>query len=401
LSPKGLGPIIHMHDRLSARGGADRHLLGILEHLQNDLSTELWVGNDDGSLPEAEKSRIGNWLRLKGLERSGLNQRGKETARQRIVNALEQRRPKVIHIHNVMDPGVLKIAANIGPAVLTVQDHRCFCPGQGKIKPNGRLCSDVMGKVCFACFDDSGYANKLLELTKARLRAAAKMRLVLVLSNYMASELLAAWRAEGLTPPKIEVLPPFVHGLRSLPRQGAGEYHLLASRLVERKGVLQALNAVSQVEMPLWVAGDGAMRAQVEQAAKESGGKIRYLGWADRENMSRLLSGACSLWLPSLWAEPFGIAGLEAMSVGVPVIASRVGGISEWLEHGRGGYMVPQGDASALAAAARRLEQDPDLAQEIGLTGAERVKRDYAPGSLMEELKEFYNQVQYDQPGSQ
>jgi glycosyltransferase involved in cell wall biosynthesis len=393
LSPKSSGLVVHMHDRLSARGGADRHLWGILEHLQNDLSTELWVGCDDGSLPEAEKSGIGNWLRLKGLERSGLNQGGKETARQRIVNTLEQRRPKVIHIHNVMDPGVLKIAANIGPAVLTVQDHRWFCPGQGKIKPNGRLCSDVMGKVCFACFDDSGYANKLLELTKARLQAAAKMRLVLVLSNFMASELLAAWQVERLTPPRIKVLPPFVHGLQPLPRQGTGEYHLLASRLVERKGVLQALSAARQVDLPLCVVGDGILRARVEQAARESGGKVRYLGWADRGEMSGLLARARSLWLPSLWAEPFGIAGLEALSAGVPVIASRVGGISEWLEHEKSGYMVPQGDAGALIVAARRLERDPGLAQEMGQSGAAMVKRDYAPGALMKKLKEFYTQV--------
>lgn len=397
MSPKGSRPVVHLHDRLSARGGADRHLWGVLEYLQNDLPTELLVGSDDGSLPEAEKARIGPWSRLKGLERSGLDQRGKKAAYQRISSALQQRRPKVVHIHNVMDPGVLQTVAQIGPSVLTVQDHRWFCPGLGKIKPNGRLCSEAMGNICLACFEDSEYANKLLDLTNARLQMASKMRLVLVLSNYMATELLAAWRALGLAPPQIKVLPPFVHGLRSSPRCGAGTYHLLLSRLVERKGVLQALTAAQQVDLPLWIAGDGVMRPQVEQAAKESGARVSYLGWADRGGVSGLLSRARSLWLPSLWAEPFGISGLEALSLGVPVIASRVGGIPEWLEHGQCGYLVPPGDADALAAAARRFERDPGLAQEMGQTGAKRVADDFAPGPLMKKLKWFYNQVQCDQ----
>jgi glycosyltransferase involved in cell wall biosynthesis len=156
--------------------------------------------------------------------------------------------------------------------------------------------------------------------------------------------------------------------------------------LVKRKGVDQALAAARLLDLPLWIAGDGPLRQRVERAALESDGKVRYVGWADRRGMARLLAGARSLWLPSLWAEPFGIAGLEALAAGVPVVASRVGGVAEWLDNGVSSFLVPPGEVGALAAAARRLETEPGLAAEMGRAGAGRVARDFAPGLLMDEL---------------
>ncbi len=393
MSRKGSDLIIHLHDRLSARGGADRHLWGILEQLQAHAPTELLVGWDDSSLPEAERACVGPWSRLKGLERGGLSQRGGEAACQKLQKALNASNSAVIHVHNIMDPGLLNIATATGRALLTIQDHRYFCPGLGKLKSSGVICSEVMGEVCLECFEDTDYGRRLLALTRARLQAAASMRLVLVLSKYMAVELLAAWQAEGLIHPPIEVLPPFVHGLQPLARPSPGEYHLLASRLVERKGVRQALAVARLTELPLLVAGDGALRSEVEQAAFESGGRVRYVGWADRDKLSRLLAGARSLWMPSLWAEPFGIAGLEALAAGVPVVASRVGGVPEWLDQGHIGFLIPPGDVEGLADAARRLERDPSMAEEMGRAGAARVAQKYAPGPLMLKLNKFYNQA--------
>lgn len=393
MSPKSSYLTLHLHDRLSALGGADRHLLGILDHLQADFATQLLVGRDDGSLPLNEQERIGPWGLIKGLERGGLNKRGAKAARRRLEAALYEHQPDVIHVHNMMDPDLLNLAAATEISMITIQDHRLFCPGLGKLKPAGVICRDPLGPGCLNCFEEADYGMRLLSLTKDRLQAAAKMKAVLVLSRYMAEELRAAWQAEALSPPPIKVIPPFVHGFQPLPRQGAGGYHLLASRLVERKGVEVALAAVRLVDMPLWIAGDGPLRGRVEKAAHDSEGKVRYVGWADREKMAGLLAGARSLWLPSLWAEPFGIAGLEALAAGVPVLASRVGGVAEWLDDGASGFLIQPGDAQALAAAARRLENEPGLAGEMGRAGASRVARDFAPPAMMEKLIKTYNQV--------
>ncbi|MGD9125502.1 MAG: glycosyltransferase family 4 protein [Desulfarculaceae bacterium] len=384
--------ILMLSDRLSARGGADRHLLGLLEHLQGRAQTLLAVGVDDGSLPEAERPALGPWQRLKGLERSGLAQRGQKASYLRLSLVLKEFRPTVIHFHNIMDPGLLGLGASSGKALLTVQDHRLFCPGQGKLRPDGEICGQDLGSQCLTCFEDREYADKLLSLTRQRLRAAAGFGRVLVLSKYMAQELTRAWTALAVAPPPLEVLPPFVHGLDMGSGLQSGAYHLLAGRLVESKGIRTALRALELLlePLPLVIAGDGPLVSEIRDRADASQGRLQYLGWADRSSMDRLLAGARSLWLPSLWAEPFGIVGLEAQAKGVPVIASDVGGVRDWLILGETGFLIPPGDAAALARAADRLAADAGLAQRLGEKGTQVVRERFSCPRLMQRLVDCY-----------
>jgi glycosyltransferase involved in cell wall biosynthesis len=385
----------HLHSRLSARGGAHRHLIAVLGRLQGRADTILAVGQDDGSLPPEEKAVIGPWLRVKGLSRRGLSARGGAAAIRRLEELLAAQSPDLVHVHNIMDPLLLETAARAAPALITVQDHRFFCPGLGKLFPDGALCGKPLGEHCLGCFKDAAYGRRMLELTSRRLKALAGFGAVLVLSGYMAAELAHTGRNTGLDPARVEVLPPFVQGLPpGLPR-GPGTYHLFAGRLVERKGVIAALEAARDLDpaVPLVVAGDGPLSGEAALAADESGGRIRFAGWQDRAGMAGLLSGALSLWLPSLWAEPFGIAGLEALYQGVPVIASKVGGVADWLEPGVNGLLVPPGDAAALARAAAELSAEPERAWAMGRRGAKMIRERFAPGPLMERLLEVYCRV--------
>jgi glycosyltransferase involved in cell wall biosynthesis len=116
-------------------------------------------------------------------------------------------------------------------------------------------------------------------------------------------------------------------------------------RLVEAKGPLDAVAAWrhSGVALPLVVAGTGPLRDQVEAAGAE------VLGWVPHERLPRLLRRARALLMPSRWQEPFGIAGLEAVAFGVPVVAWDSGGMREWHR----GPLVPWGDVAGLARTLR------------------------------------------------
>lgn len=380
-----------VNDRLSQRGGADRYLLGLLDGLGRRARTLLAAGWDDGSLERSEKNALGPWRRLKGLDRSGLSARGGRAALGRFRELIAEFQPGAIHLHNIMDPDLMAAAGDRG--VMTVHDHRLFCPGLGKLTPGGEICEQVMGPACRGCFTDADYGRRMLDLTRRRLTAAAGLARVTVLSHYMAAELRRAWRAQGLDPPPLETLPPFAHRLDALPRRGAGGYHLLACRLVERKGAAVALRAALEHDagLPLLAAGDGPLAREVARRAETSGGRLVFLGWVGRRRLSELLAGARSLWSPSLWAEPFGLAGLEALSLGVPVIASAAGGALEWLEPG--GLSVPPGDAGALARAARRLARDAELARELGRLGRRRAERDFAPEPILRRWLEIYGDI--------
>jgi len=383
--------VLHLADRLSAWGGADRHMIAVLERLQGRARTLLAVGRDDGGLPPAERAVIGPMVRLKGLDRGGLSPRGQGAAVARLERLVQDFRPELIHIHNVVDPALLARAAQLAPSVITVQDHRHFCPGRGKMDAHGRPCGQVMGPDCLACFDDREYGQRLLELTQRRLAALAAMGRVLVLSGYMAAELERAGLAQGLA----TVLPPFAQGVAPPAAATPAAHHLLACRLVGRKGVRVALAAAEMLSgpWPLVVAGTGPLADEVAAGAARSKGRIIFAGWADRPGMSRLLAGARGLWLPSLWAEPFGIVGLEALHLGVPVLAARVGGVADWLDDGLAGRLLPPGDAQALAAAANALDQDDAARQAMGRHGMAVSRSRFDPSALMERLLQTYRQA--------
>jgi len=378
--------VLHLNDRLSARGGADRHLVAILRRLQGRVETLLAVGRDDGSLPGAERVELGAWVRVKGLDRSGLAPRGGQAAGRRLAGLIAAWRPDLVHVHNLMDPEILAQAAAGGPALMTVQDHRAFCPGLGKLTPRGRICAAPLGDHCLACFQDPDYGRRLLALTQQRREALAGFGRLLVLSHYMAGELAAV----GLDRERITVLPPLVDGIAPRAARGPARHHLLAGRLVERKGVRVALVAAAMLRqpLPLVVAGDGPLAEEVAAAARASGGRVVFVGWRDRAGLQALLDQAASLWLPSLWAEPFGISGLEALARAVPVAAAAVGGVAAWLEHGVSGLLVPPADAEALAAAADRLAGPEGAA--LGAAGAAAVAAGYPDAGLMERLLAVY-----------
>ena len=78
---------------------------------------------------------------------------------------------------------------------------------------------------------------------------------------------------------------------------------------------------------------------------------------------------------PSRWAEAAGLVNIEAQACGLPVLASRIGGIPEYVMDGRTGVLFPPGDAEELAAAVRRLLDDPERFREMGREARESGRR--------------------------
>lgn len=100
----------------------------------------------------------------------------------------------------------------------------------------------------------------------------------------------------------------------------------------------------------------------------------RFLGWLPNQEVRRLMRGALAICVPSVAARSGNSEGLpnvvlEAMASAVPVIGSEIAGISEAVEHGRTGFLVPPADPRAIAAATRRLLGDPALRRRMGGAG--------------------------------
>jgi len=182
-------------------------------------------------------------------------------------------------------------------------------------------------------------------------------------------------------------------------RHGFGPGEIVVGTLcrleaVKGAGVLTAAFLEAAADRPalrLVVGGDGPLRAtlldEVERAG--AGARVRLPGgWIPPAD----LLPACDIFVLASRNEGMGRALVEAMALGVPVIASAVGGVPDLLDHGRAGLLVPPDDAAALAGAIARLADDRPRAQALGRAGRARAVA-YGAGRMVHRLLGLYDQV--------
>jgi glycosyltransferase involved in cell wall biosynthesis len=161
---------------------------------------------------------------------------------------------------------------------------------------------------------------------------------------------------------------------------------LYAGRLSPEKGVLELVEAARGLN--LVVAGDGPLRAQVPEA----------LGFVPPEELARLYARAAVLACPS-HREGFGVACLEAMAHGRPVVASAVGGLLDLVVDGETGVHVPPGDVPALRAALERLLGDRELRRRMGEAGRRRAAERFSWDAVTRQTVELYARYAGKKPG--
>lgn len=208
-------------------------------------------------------------------------------------------------------------------------------------------------------------------------RAAA----VIVLTRRLAREL----ERTGLDPARIHVVPSGVD-----PSLFAGEFRdpfpelgrprvVFIGRLVVQKGVDTLIRAVPQLETEgalVLLVGDGPDRSLLEALVRELGveERVRFTGFVPHPRVPAVLRHADLLVLPSVYEE-MGSVLLEGMQMGVPIVASRTGGIPDVITHGETGLLVEPSEPRALAAAIDRVLWDDGLARRLATCAEGEAKR--------------------------
>lgn len=175
-------------------------------------------------------------------------------------------------------------------------------------------------------------------------------------------------------------------------RRGAGEraapFLVCVAAHYERKGIDVLLRALREVrgmrpDVRLVLVGDGPRRGELEALAAELGVApgVTFAGDRRPAVVRRLLERCAAFVLPTRY-ESFGIAIVEAMALGRPVVATTAGGIPEIVDHGRTGLLVPPDDPGALAAALLRVLSDDALAADLGRAAAAAARARFAAGRM-------------------
>ncbi len=250
---------------------------------------------------------------------------------------------------------VISVSSGFAHGVITGPNtlHICYCLTPARF---------LWGYHNYVEREDIGrFARLVVPLFVHRLRmwdrlAADRVDHFVAISRVVHQRIAKFYRRDAI------VVHPPVEVERFSLSEERGDYFLIASRLVPYKRIDLAVQAFSQLGLPLWIVGEGRDKPALESMA---GSNVRFLGRVGDEELARYLSRCRAFIFPG--EEDFGIAPLEAQAAGRPVIAYAAGGAMETVVEGVTGLFFHEPTADSLAAAVTRLDSvefDPVLIQE-------------------------------------
>ena len=229
--------------------------------------------------------------------------------------------------------------------------------------------------------------------------------LAVAISHPVAQQLAAS----GVSETEIRVVPSAIDPARLVARQSReatraalgvreGETCLLSvASLHRRKGLDLLLDATHRlngrgIRTKVWIAGSGPERDALETQVQSLGlgSQVALLG--QRDDVADLLN-ACDAFVLASRQEGLGVAALEAMALGRPVAASRVGGLADAVGDEIAGLLFPAEDADALADVLQRLATDAALRVRLGSEGRERGAKNHSASAMVTAYENLYAQV--------
>jgi glycosyltransferase involved in cell wall biosynthesis len=350
--------VAHLH-RIRGISGSERHLLTLLPALAEWGIEPVFVGLDDpASAPEP-------FYRELTVERVRIPcPRDLDPAlARRVWRELRRLQPDVVHTHLVHADVYGALGAGSLPLVSTKHNDDRFRLGPFR------------------------YVERALTRRAARVIAITE-----ALREFCVARV-------GLPAAKVEVvhygldrLPPPWGESREVPVPAGARVLLCVGRLTEQKGIDVAVRAVEAIRKQepaavLVVLGEGPERARLESLAGEGvylPGRVGDVGsWYRRAEL---------LVHPARW-EGFGLALLEAMLAGKPVVATRVSSAPEIVADRETGLLVPPDDADALAQAVTELLADPARAAALGEAGLARARSAFSVARMAEQTAAIYGAV--------
>ena len=299
-------------------------------------------------------------------------------------DAAAAHRADVVHFHNTLpliSPAGYRAAHDAGAAVVqTLHNYRLLCP-TATFYRDGGVCEDCLGKfvpwpgVLHKCYRDNRAASAVIATMLTVHRAMRTYRdevdVFVALTEFARRKFVEG----GLPAEKIIVKPNFVDPDPGV-GTGGGGFALFVGRLTEEKGVLTLLQAWQTLggAVPLKIMGDGPLRPRVEEAAANRALGIDYAGRQPPERVSLAMGESRLLIFPSTWYEGLPRTIVESFAKGTPVIASRLGSMTELIDDGRTGFLFAPGDAAQLADRVRRTVGETD---EARWRMREQARREY------------------------
>lgn len=388
--------LLFVHDRFGAMAGAEVNLQLTAAELKDRGHTPGLLHGPPTGKGEQE------WREL--FPESFALDRGNSLSLAQL--ALREFQPDAIYIHKMSDRQVLRALAESGvPVVRMVHDHDLYCMRSYKYFPLTRtICTRAAGLGCiFPCGAslarnrNGGFPVKWVSYRARKVEITLNRRFerIIVATDYMRQELLR----NGFDGRRIEIHAPVPRTNDQITNASFNDHNLIvySGQIIRGKGVDVLLESLARVRLPFEcvICGDGNHRNYCEQLARELGlsDRVRFKGYVPPAELAAFYAEASLAVVSSVWPEPFGAVGLEAMRHGLPVVAFDAGGINEWLFDGENGFLVPWMDRAKFAERIEQLLGNKSLARELGERGRKFGREKFNFGEYISGLEKMFSRV--------
>lgn len=407
--------ILHVNKFFDLHGGAEVYLHALMEHQReaghtvHALSTRA-----PGNLPSADAARFVERFDYRASEsiardaRKGAAYLWNRAAQDAMRRALKELQPDIVHLHNLYHHLSTSILAPIRrariPCVQTLHDYKLACPNY-KMFTEGSACERCKGGRYFEAVKHhcltAGFAGNVLAavemgFTKAMQAYERTVHTFICPSQFLADKMIA-W---GEPPSKFVVVPNPVEvegaGVSSFDIRTPNlevSYILAVGRLSPEKGFDVLIRAAAGVpDIRIKIAGIGSEEQRLRHLILSlQAENVELIGFVPQA-VRALSRGALGLAIPSVWYENAPLVVLEAMAEGLPILASRIGGLPELVEHGVNGFLVEPQDVHAWTEA---LKQCATLSQkarsQMGKKSYKKVLERFTWATHLEELDKVYH----------
>ena len=388
--------LLHLNNVYRPIGGSELYLYGICRELKKlGLESSIVHGSSDFL---HDPDAVTNSYYVSKLDEFG--GRTKRQLKAELQNIMDREKPGLILLHNIHNPDVTEIVTCFGRVIKFVHDHELYCPKTTRMIGKD-ICTNCRPLNCVTKTLLSGRCSPFMGVRRRPwtiIRSAQQMffnhavhkkvDLFLVGTNFMKNTMVCF----GYDAEKIVINPNFTF-FPGHNNEGSEQKNILfVGRIDPAKGLDLLVDILRRVEIDFkaFIIGTGSpeYEAALQEEVRKSGlsERVAFTGWIDNDKLAQYYKDAAVVAVPSIWPEPFGLVGIEAMAQSRPVVAFDVGGISEWLEDKKTGFLVRRGDTEAFAEKIDLLLQDFSLRRTLGQNAYKRAAGLFNKQRHMEKL---------------
>lgn len=322
----------------------------------------------------------------------------------KVIEIVKEEKPDIAHVHNVfplISPSVYYALKKMNvPVVQTVHNYRFLCPNALFLNNKGEICErckegNFFNAVVGKCYRDnylqtSGMAFVLCLHRKLKT-FTNKIDIFISPSNFLKKKLIEGRIREE----KVVVKPHFIKCGEIKPSYEFDNYAVYMGRLSREKGLFTLLRAWEGITgFTLKIMGDGAIRNELENFVIQKKIKnVEFLGFIGGPKRFGILKKAMFMIFPSEWYENFPYTIIESFACGTPVIASKIGAITELIKEGQNGSLFESGNSDDLAEKISYLHENSGKALRMGRYARKCVEEKYSAEKNYSKLMAIYKKV--------